>query len=113
MFRPNITAQLYAGQGLTKYGQRSYPDTPVNVPCAVIKLAPTVKKSAIRTTETASRSAADELLDPAVLLFPPTATINAGDKVVVFGNTLICIGVAPMITIDGRLDFYQCQFEAG
>lgn len=113
MLNPNLVAQLYVAQGFTKFGQRNYAASPVDAPCAVIKLAPTVKKSAIRTTETASRSSADEELDPAVLLFPPSVTIHQGDKVVLFGNTLICKGVSPQITLDGLIDFYQCEFEAG
>lgn len=112
MLTPNVQVQLLKIGSRDKYGQYSYASTPVTVQCAIVKLFPTVKKSAIRTTETASRSEADETLDPAVLLFLPNVGIGILDKVIAYGNTLVCKTVSPQFSVFGDIDHYLCEFEA-
>jgi hypothetical protein len=112
MFQPNVTALWFAAGGTDKFGQNSYPAQGVSVPCAVTKLDPQIKKTPIRSVESASRGEADELVEVATLLFPTSVSVKPLDKVIAFGYTLRCIRATPMISVAGEIDFYECAFEA-
>ena len=113
MFLPNTTGLLTSyTAGTDKFGQAIYDGEAAVVPCAIVKLEPTVQKTPIRSTGSASRGEADELIEPAMILFPSSVQITEGDKFVILGVSLRCISVQPRISIAGNLDHYECTFEA-
>lgn len=112
MFAPNTTGLLFAAGATDKFGQNTFQSTGVSVACAVVKLDPTVEKTPIRSTGSASRGEADELVDPAIVLFPPESTIKLLDELLIYGSRLRCIEVSPQISVAGVIDHYECSFEA-
>lgn len=113
MFVPNTTGLLAKFQGTDKFGQSVYAAQPLTVGCAVVKLNPVVQKTPIRSTGSASRGMADELVEPAVILFPASVPVGELDKLVIQGSTLRCIAVQPRVSIAGTVDHFECTFEAG
>jgi len=113
VFVPNTTGILTLFIGHDKYGQEVYAASGVKAACGIVKLEPIVQKTPIRSTGSASRGEADELVEPAMILFPANSPINVLSKFQILGATLRCISVQPRINIGGEVDHLECTFEAG
>ena len=111
MFTANTTGLLTHYTGTDKFGQSLYEAPGTVVPCAVVKLQPIIQKTPIRSTASASRGEADELVEPATILFPSFVAISHLDKFAIIGSYLRCISVQPRIGMNGTIDHYECQFE--
>jgi len=111
MFTPNNRGNLSTRIGSNKFGESQF-SAVVSTPCAVVRLKADIKKTAIRTDASGSRGAADETVSIAIILFPSYVTIGLGDRFIIGGDTLRVMMVQPRYAISGKLDHYECDFEA-
>ena len=111
MFIPNTTGLWTPLIGTNKFGAPIYAAQSVTVGCGVVELDVTVKKTAIRTDASASRSNIDEDVVTAKILFPATVAIGKEDKFSIVGRFMRVMMVEPRWGIDGVIDHYECDFE--
>jgi len=111
MFSPNTSGLLTRRTGTDKFGQPIYAAQGATVGCAVANLEPKIQQTPIRSTASASRGEADEIVVAAVILFPSTVQITELDKFSIFGSYLRCTAVAPRVGVYGGVDHYECEFE--
>jgi hypothetical protein len=111
LLRPNLDCEIHRQDGgHDRYG-KSLPGEVVRARCAAVKLLTRSRKTSVRADSSASRGNAREIVADALLLFPPHAELDEGDKVVVAGIELKVIGVFPRFDMAGRLDHNEVELN--
>lgn len=112
MFRPNQIAMVSRPGARNLYGEQIYePQMPV--PCAVVKLIKTRRKTTVRADSSASRGNSAEVVSNSKLLFDPRFEIMLEDRVQIAGCTLRVIAVHPRFAVNtkGKVDHYEVDLE--
>lgn len=112
MLIPNTKGQYSVKTGYDKYGEPKFDGTIEIWPCAVVTLYGKMQKTPLRAEASASRSSADEDTEIAKILIPASYSPAIGARFVIFGVSLRFTSVMPRINTAGRLDHYECTFEA-
>lgn len=102
MFRPNTVAQLLRKDAKRNiHGKESY-QSPVPLPCAVVKLTEGVVESSVRADSTASRGAAEQEVLQAKILIPVHVAVKRGDVIRVQGRLVEIASIQPRDDVFGR-----------
>ena len=83
----------------------------MTVKCGIVHLKTADETTSVRTDSSASRSAAEEIINQAKILVPADVAIKKGDYFKVHGIELRAFKVEPRIAVTGRLDHYEVDFE--
>lgn len=109
MFVPNQTCSHIAKSGLrTRHGEPIFLDA-VTVPCAVVRLEPSVQHTSVRADSSGSRANAEEVATNATILFPAYVTVQNDDVIEIAGYRLEVKTVHPRFHVTGILDHYEIK----
>ncbi len=112
MFIPNTRGDLVMRIGYNKFAEPMWGPR-VLVPCAIIQLKPELAKTPIRADSSASKATSEEQTIAAKILLDPRFIPHVGDRFEIEGYTLRCVMVEPRReAISGKIDHYECDFEA-
>lgn len=109
MMIPNTTGMLSKFIGLNGYSEPSWA-APKLVRCAVVDLGTVVKKTSVRTDQSASHGTIEEETAVAKILFLPNVGITDNDKFSILGIDLVVNGVTPRNNVLGKLDHFEVDF---
>lgn len=112
MFTPNTTGSYSAKAPADRNGEYGFGPART-VRCGIVELTGLLKKTPPRAGTSASKGANDEDVASARILFRAAdLKPEIGDRFVVQGIDLRFTGVEPRFDVFGRLDHYECVFEA-
>jgi hypothetical protein len=107
MFRPNQTCIITVASGRTDVYGQPLAATKVREQCAVVRLATTNQKSAVRADSSASRGNAKEIVTDSLILLTARTVANIDDLIDIGGVTLRILSKHPRFSVAGALDHYE------
>ena len=110
MFLANARADHWRRLATNVYGEASW-GAQAKILCSVVHLMKKAQPTSVRTDSSASRGNADETVSQTKLLVDARETVAIGDKVRLFGFTLVISGLEPRYDIYGALDHYEVDLE--
>ena len=111
MFIPNTRADFYERSNkANNFGRYSYLARR-SIPCGVIFLNVSAKKSSVRADTSGSRGQAEQMEGDARILIPVFVKIKEGDVIFKDNLWLEVIEVEPRRNLLGQLDHFQIELE--
>jgi hypothetical protein len=111
MFNPTVPCVIETTSGATNVHGELIPGPSVKERVSVVKIEIKSKQTSVSGDTTASRGAAFELNEDALLLFSPKTRANVNDVVRAAGLTLRVVSKSPQYDLGGRIDHYEVRLN--